>query len=234
MTDCFRSIFLLLLFCGCAPVGPQPPEHLHGCGDGPACGSAFPRGRWQFVHLIDFRLPAGGGSTVIGITVLDGRALKCALTTTEGMTLFEATDNDGITVIHALPPFDQPGFAQGLMADVRALFLRPPGSPACGTFGSEPGCRFRDGDMITDVVLGDDGCHQITSWTAAGQPARTITTRDCTLRHGYRLARSLVLKSGEKGGYVLTLRLLNVQSPMDTEKPGVTDLSSPLRNNVLN
>ena len=216
----FRPIVLLLLLCGCAPVGPQPLDHIHGCGDGSACGSAFPHGRWQFVHLIDFRLPGGSGGTVIGITVLDGTSLKCALTTTEGMTLFEATDNGELTIIHALPPFDKPGFAQGLMADVRALFIRPPGSPACGTFGSESGCRFGDGERTTDVALGDDGCHQITSWTAAGLPTRTISTHDCTLRHGYRLVRSLVLKAWGKSGYVLTLRLINVQSPMDTENQG--------------
>ena len=211
MKGCFRTIFLLLLLCGCTPIGPQPLEHLHGCGDGPACGSAFPHGRWQFVHLIEFRLPGGGGGTVIGITVLDGTALKCALTTTEGMTLFEATDNGGLTIIHALPPFDKPGFAEGLMADVRALFMRPPGSPSCGMFGSEPGCRFRNRDRTTDVVLKDDGCRQITTWTAAGMVARTITTYDCTLRHGYRLARSLVLKSKGKSDYVLKMKLLRAQ-----------------------
>ncbi len=86
--------------------------------------------------------------------------------------------------------------------------------------GSEPGCRFGDGERTTDVVLRDDGCHQITSWTAAGMVDRTITTHDCTLRHGYRLARSLVLKAWGKSGYVLTLRLINVQSPMDTENQG--------------
>ncbi len=223
MKGCFRSIPLLLLLFGCAPVGPQALDHLHACGDGPACASAFPRGTWQFVHLIDFRLPGGSGGTVIGITVLDGTTLKCALTTTEGVTLFEATDNGELTIIHALPPFDKPGFAEGMMADVRTLFMRPPGSPSCGMFGSEPGCRFRNRDRTTDVVLKDDGCRQITTWTA-GMPNRTITTHDCSLRHGYRLARSLVLKSWKQGGYMLTLRLISVHSPMDTKKPEVTDV----------
>ncbi len=211
MKGCFLSIFLLLLLSGCAPVGPQTLEHPHACGDGPACVSAFPWGTWQFVHLIEFRLPGGGGGTVIGITVLDGTALKCALTTTEGMTLFEATDNGGLSIIHALPPFDRPGFAQGLMADVRTLFMRPPGSPSCGMFDSEPGCRFRYRAGTTDVVLSADGCRQITTWTAAGMVARTITTHDCTLRHGYRLARSLILKAWGKGGYVLKMKLLRAQ-----------------------
>ena len=211
MKGCFLSIFLLLLLCGCAPVGPQPLDHIHGCGDGSACGSAFPRGRWQFVHLIEFRLPDGGGGTVVGITVLDGTAFKCALTTTEGMTLFEATDNGKLTVLHALPPFDQPGFAQGLMADVRAIFLRPPGSLSCGMAGSVPGCRFRDRDRTVDVALGDDGCRQIISRTGAGVVTRTITTSNCTLRHGFRLARCLVLKSREKGGYVLKMKLLDAR-----------------------
>jgi len=145
-----RSVLLLLLLCGCAPAGLLSLDQPHTCTDEPNCASAFPQGKWQFVHLIEFRLPDGTGSTVIGITVLDGTAIKCALTTTEGMTLFQATDNGRLKIIHALPPFDKPGFAAGLMGDVRAILLRPPGTPRCGLFDNKPGCRFQDENTTTE------------------------------------------------------------------------------------
>ncbi len=205
-----RSVLLLLLLCGCAPAGPPRLQPV-ACSDRLACAAAWPEGRRQFVHLIEFRLPDGTGSTVIGITILDGRTIKCALTTTEGMTLFQATDNGRLRIIHALPPFDKPGFAAGLMGDVRAIFLRPPGTPRCGLFDNKPGCRFQDEHSTTDVVLTKDGCPQITTWTASGRPTRTITARDCSLSHGYRLGQTLVLRAPGAGGYMLTMTLLNAE-----------------------
>jgi len=205
------SALLLFILCSCAVSGPPVLDDSRACSDSRDCASAFPRGSWQFVHLIEFSLADGSGGTVIGVTVLDGQTIKCALTTTEGMTLFEAESAGSLKVLRAVPPFDRPGFARGLLADVRTIFVRPQGLPSCGMFGREPGCRFRYRDGTTDVVLSADGCLQINTWTAAGLPVRIITTHDCTLRQGYRLARSLILKAPGKGGYILKMKLLRAQ-----------------------
>ena len=70
----------------------------------------------------------GPVSTVIGVTSLAGDEISCALMTVEGLTLFAAVFKTGAEpeVRRAVPPFDRPGFARGLMADVRTIFVQPP------------------------------------------------------------------------------------------------------------
>ncbi len=50
----------------------------------------FPKGRWQFVHSIDFTMGDGAGATVVGVITLNEKDIECALFTLEGLTLFEA------------------------------------------------------------------------------------------------------------------------------------------------
>ncbi|HHB75225.1 MAG TPA: hypothetical protein ENK84_01595 [Desulfobulbus sp.] len=205
----------MLVLCACTASGPPGLDDPRACADSRNCASAFPRGSWQFVHLIEFSLADGAGGTVIGVTVLDGQTIKCALTTTEGMTLFEAESAGSLKVLRAVSPFDKPGFAQGLLADVRTIFVRPQAAPLCGMLDEgQSVCRYRNKSGITDVMSTEDGCPRITTWTAAGLPDRTITAHDCSLNHGYQLARSLVLQAVGKGGYILKMKLLRAQQGM--------------------
>ena len=99
-----------------------------------SCAAVFPQGKWQFAHAIDFAMRDGSGTPVIGVTSLTGNDIDCALITVEGLTLFEAAfHHDGsIEVRRAVPPFDGPDFAKGMIADIRAIFQPPTGSMRMG------------------------------------------------------------------------------------------------------
>ncbi len=152
---------------------------------------------------------------MIGVTVLNGRTVKCALTSTEGMTLFEARADNTVEVLHAVPPFDKPGFAKGLLNDVRAIFLRPPGTPVCGTLADgRRTCRFRQQDgKLTDILPDPDAgkCFRIITWSADHRQTRIITAKDCRLQNEYRQARSLTLNSPGTKGYTLKMSLLQAE-----------------------
>ncbi len=210
-------LFLLALLpalCSCSIPGP-PRLAVGSCVDLADCESIYPQGHWQFVHLIEFQLPNGTGGTVIGITVIEGNAVQCALTTTEGMTLFEAEDGDTLKILQAVPPFDKPGFAEGLMADVRAIFLQPPGAPVCGALADERRtCRFRQQDgKLTDILPEPDArkCFRIITWSADHRQTRIITAKDCRQQDGYRQARSLTLNSSGIKNYTLKMSLINAE-----------------------
>lgn len=217
---------LLPLLCTCSLPGP-PRLVVGSCVDVPDCESIYPQGHWQFVHLIEFKLPNGATGTVIGVTVLNDGSVQSALTTTEGMTLFAADSASGrLKVLQAVPPFDKPGFAKGLMADVRTIFVRPkPVVTTCGLLdGQQPCCRLQDKDgRLTDILPDSKGCWRITS-RPAGQDGkiRSITASNCTERQGYRLARSMTMTTSGKHGYTLKMRLISAEkenrSIEETEK----------------
>ncbi|RUM40079.1 MAG: hypothetical protein DSY80_10830, partial [Desulfocapsa sp.] len=91
------------------------------------CTQAFTSRDWQFVHSITFTTDNGRGSTLIGVTVLQAGNLRTVLMGVEGLVLFEAEQqpNGKPVVRKAMPPFNKMGFAEGLMADVRTLFVEP-------------------------------------------------------------------------------------------------------------
>lgn len=180
------------------------------------CAQAFPPGRWQFVHSIDFTMAGGRGGSVIGVTVLDGKILKCALITIEGLTLFEARMKDKPAVLRDLPPFDKPGFAENLMADVQVMFIRPgveDNDIQYGYFGdNRAGCRFISaGDRVTDIIPLKDGCWRIYTHAGAQGQGRAIIARSCTLHDGYRLPHELELQVSGPRGYTLKMTLISAE-----------------------
>ncbi len=206
---------LLPVLCSCSISSPPRPAP-GSCSDFPACASVYPQGHWQFVHLIEFKLPNGTGGTVIGVTVIDDGSVQCALTTTEGMTLFAAdAENGRLTVLQAVPPFDRPGFAKGLMADVRTIFVRPkPVMTTCGLLdGNQPCCRLQDNDgSLTDILPDKNGCWKIHARPAGhGGKIRSIVASNCTMRQGYRLARSMTMTTSGQLGYTLKMRLISAE-----------------------
>ena len=141
----------LLLFLGCVPMtkttlGPGSPEDLT------ACTNIFPVGPWESVHKIEAVITGGVSSSLLGVTRgdPDKRRLHNLLLTPEGFILFEGLlGEDGMAIQKAVPPFDSPVFAGGLMEDVKTLFLPPPGKP-------ERWGRTADGTRIC-VWEGPDG-----------------------------------------------------------------------------
>jgi hypothetical protein len=119
------------------------------------------------VHTIAAELPGQQTRTVIGISVVfpARRSVQAVLMTIEGLVLFNAVyTTQALDVRRALPPFDSPAFALGLMQDVQLLFLSPAAASAeSGRLASDgPGCRFERKDgRIVDVVPAADGGWQL-------------------------------------------------------------------------
>ncbi len=206
-------IAAVLLF-GCAERGSDLPRLPALAGEFPAeeCSGLFGAGGRQFVHSIDFSMDRGYGTTVVGITTLEPAGIRCALLSVEGFTLFEAAfDRDqGLSVLRAVPPFDAPHFAKGLIADIQAIFLAPPGEMRPGLAeNGERICRFTAADgEISDVILADEGCPQIRTYTRDGLLQRVITGRDCRWSDAGLIPRYLELRSYGRSGYTLKMTLL--------------------------
>ena len=62
---------------------------------------------------------------MLGVVSLDPEAntVECALLSIEGLRLFEAHDDGTLTTRRALPPFDRPALANGMMQDIRLIFF---------------------------------------------------------------------------------------------------------------
>ncbi|GBE11968.1 hypothetical protein BMS3Bbin14_02201 [bacterium BMS3Bbin14] len=212
---------LLFLLTSCAAEKPrqlpkfisEPPQSLHQ-EQRKVCESVYPEGRWQFVHSVEFTMADGAGSTVIGVTVLDGNEISCALMTIEGFTLFEARYTGRLKVIRAVPPFDKPAFAAGLMNDVRAIFVRPAGKDVrYGRLRENPHCcRIIAADgRVTDIMPSANGCWRINTYNNELIKTRTIVARSCRTADAYRIPGELELTVPGPAGYTLKMTLLSAE-----------------------
>ena len=180
------------------------------------CESVFPQGRWQFIHAIDFSMQDGSGSTVIGVTTLTADSIACALTTVEGFTLFEAVyhEGKGLEVQRAVPPFDKPAFAEGLIEDVRTIFLAPSSTNMRlgHLVGSTPVCRYAGADgRITDILPGDAGW-QIQTYTADQTLNRSIVGRSCRTEGNILIPEHLELRGFGQTNYTLEMTLIHAEN----------------------
>lgn len=225
-----KPVFLLfLLFCltACAPgMQPRMPELTAGPGTekNPACEAIFPSGNWQFVHAIDFSMQDGSGGTVIGVTSLSRHQIACALMTVEGLTLFEAVyrEGAGIEVHRAVAPFDKPAFAEGLMADVRTIFLPPVANHIqYGRQGDNTEvCRYHGIDgRTTDILPGTGDGWQIRTYTAESVMDRSIVARSCRKMENATIPEHLELKGFKNSGYTLKMTLLHAEKPIGKPLP---------------
>jgi len=212
----FRLVVILFFLTACAAEQPIRLPDLVTTQDQQgkqACEQFFPAGKWQFVHSIDFTMRNGAGSTVIGVTTLTGTAIESALITIEGLTLFEAVyhEDNSFEIRRAVPPFDKPGFAQGLMSDVRAIFQLPPGSNTqIGHLTDKiPVCRYIAANgKVTDILVTED-CLQINNYTPDLVLARSISGRSCRKQGSLLLPEHLELKTFAPTGYTLKMTLIS-------------------------
>lgn len=215
------ALLLALTFslAACAAERPRPLPTLTAGQAMPAtgeCEAIFPRGEWQFVHSIDFSLRTGAGGTVIGVTSLTGDAIACALVTVEGLTLFEAVlhENGRLDIRRAVPPFDKPAFAQGLLEDVRAIFRAPRASGILSgqIMDNVPACRYAGVDgRITDVLRPPDGCWQIRIHGPDQAMERAIAGSSCREMAGSLIAGHLELEGFGPAGYTLKMTLIQAE-----------------------
>jgi len=209
-------LILLLGLTGCAAPHPLP-ELIAGAGEDRWCEAVFPQGRWEFVHTIDFSMADGSGTTVLGVTSLAGEEIACALMTVEGFTLFEAVyrRKEGLEVRRAVPPFDNPAFAAGLMADVRTIFYAPfPAKVQYGrAAGQSPTCRYAGVDgRITDILPARDGCWQIRTYGADQGLIRSVAGRSCRKEGESLIPGYLELKGFGPMSYTLKMTLIQAEN----------------------
>jgi hypothetical protein len=181
------------------------------------CEAVYPQGRWQFIHSIDFSMQDGSGGTVIGVTSLAGDEITCVLMTIEGFTLFEAAyqEGKGLAVKRAVPPFDKPAFAEGLMRDVRMIFLAP--SVQTMRYGrtadNAPICRYTGIDgRILDILPATDDCWQIRTYTSALVMDRSIVGRSCQKMGDSLIPEHLELRGFGQAGYTLKMTLIHAEN----------------------
>lgn len=206
----------LIFLVACATEKPLRLPDLSGTQNPQgqqACAKFFPLGKWQFVHSIVFTMKNGISSTVIGVTTLTKREIACALITVEGLTLFEAAyhNDNSVEIGRAVPPFDNLGFAEGLIGDVRAIFQPPTASDVqIGHLADEtPICRYTAADgKVTDVEAAGD-CLQITSYSADLILDRSIVGGSCTNNRSILIPKYITLKTFGRTGYTLQMTLIN-------------------------
>ena len=148
-----------------------------------ACATIFPLGKWQFVHSIEFTMKDGAGPPLIGVTTIDGNTIGCALVTVEGLTLFEAVyqGKESVVVRRALPPFDKPEFAAGLISDIRAIFQPPTAKAMLGQLAGETTvCRYKEANgAVIDIELTAEDCRQTREYSSDSLLHRSIIGRSC-------------------------------------------------------
>ncbi len=182
-----------------------------------SCENVFFKGQYQFVHSIVFQMAQGHGATVIGVTVLDGDTLKTGLMSVEGFVLFEAVLNGDkqLEVSRALPPFDTPEFASGLMRDVQIIFHAPTDTnPRIGKLADGASvCRYlADKDQIIDVILHADGLSSIKSYDAAHTIRRSIALGPRIAVNGEMIPETLQLTAHGSQGYTLQMTLISAEN----------------------
>jgi hypothetical protein len=215
-------IFLLVVFaslCSCSAPRPMLPDLAAGASRGSesrSCGRLWPSGDWQFVHSITFQFDGAQPTTVLGVTVFSAGEGRCVLTTLEGLTLFEARWRDeGVPQIkRALPPFDKPPLAAGLLRDVKMIFTVPGVQGKQGLAADHNAvCRYAAGDLagdVTDVVWRQDNCWTINRY-AEGRLTKRVVAGDCSRRDDGLLPRTLRLEAFGNGTYLLTMTLLSAE-----------------------
>lgn len=189
-----------------APGGPPPP------GLAEQCGAAFPQGKWQVLHSIRAEMPGGRHFMALGLTVFSSgpRTSRSVIMTFEGFVVFDG-EYDGRLIVHrALPPFDSPHFAGGLMEDIRLIFFEPQGPVvAAGKLDSgASACRREtpDGGSV-DLARTRDGQWELRRYDSAGRLTRTVSPLAAAGK-GDGFPETVALTAFGDQGYQLVLTLV--------------------------
>jgi len=180
-----------------------------------ACENVFPDGKWQFAHDIEANLPGGRDARLIGVTEVSNhpKRIHAVMMTIEGLVLFDALEDDKLTINRSVAPFDSIGFAKGLMEDIRFIFLKPDGAPM-GAGITENGfevCRYRvSDDAVIDVMVRPDRMFEIRQYGNE----RLIRKVVAELNPGSG-PEKITFTAQEPAGYRLNLRLISAEQITD-------------------
>ncbi len=193
-----------------AELSPEQKETIRQ-----SCARLFVAGDWQLVHSITFNLDSGHGATVLGVTVLDGAIVKTALMTVEGFVLFEAElDGAGqLEVAKALPPFDNINFAEGLMRDVKTIFLEPAAVPVVAALGLEgAGCRYDvAGEGAIDLIPTPGGSFVMHVYDREFTETLSIDLDSFAGQQSGMFPEKILLRAPGMRGYTLKMTVISAE-----------------------
>jgi hypothetical protein len=190
---------------------PAAPER---CAD---CTTPFLHRKWELVHYIEAALPGNRQGFLTGVTVISPatRRIECAMMTLEGFVLFSARYDRELIVDRAVSPFDKREFAEGIMEDIRLIFLQPEGPFVRSGLLADgsPSCRYENpGGGFTDVILFPDGSWEIRRYGKNLRLTRTVRA-SCPEAAGptalQALPASLELEAYGPLGYGLSMNLVS-------------------------
>lgn len=205
----FPCVFAAMLLTACAG-----PRSIRPVAVNPElCRLPFFDKSHRYIYALEAELPGGMRMTVLGITVVDYEAdtLQAAIMTLEGLVLFDATDKDGDIQVHrSLSPFDRPRFADGLMSDVRFIFMLPVGPPqATGMVDDGSSlCRYQDtSGMTLDVVVHPVKGRVVEQYSRFGKKLRSL--KFCTMQNG--IPGNLEFEAFSLKSYSLHMKLISTE-----------------------
>jgi hypothetical protein len=174
-------IALVLIACHSLPE--IAPDKQDPAGIAITCREAFPRQPWRMVHTIKTDFPGQRKGVMMGVVALvpEAKTVECALLSIEGLRLFEAHDDGTLTIRRALPPFDRPALAEGMMRDIRLLFF-PPEGPLLLTGrmpSGDPGCRYALADGYEDITRKPTGDILIQRYDQRNRLTRRVDITRC-------------------------------------------------------
>ncbi|MFZ0614354.1 MAG: hypothetical protein WAM73_19075 [Desulfobacterales bacterium] len=201
----------MLLFFSCARLPAIVPSAEPAAATA-ACAHVFPAGKWQLLHLIEADLPGGRRGVMTGLTILSSRlrSHRSVIMSVEGLVVFDAEVDRKLTIHRALPPFDAPGFAEGLMEDIRLIFFAPAGPPAeCGTLGDGSAvCRYHDsGGGRVDIVSRAAGACEVRRYDRKQRLVRIVKIPVGLPDEGW-MPKTLELTARGQQRYKLVMTLL--------------------------
>jgi hypothetical protein len=173
---------LLLLLLSCAhlpPISPMDGASSSGISKALESRCIFPEGEWQFLHSIRAEMPGGRNFMMMGLTLMSSRlqTRRSVIMTIEGFVIFDGEYDRQVIVHRALPPFDSPHFAGGLMEDIRLIFFEPDAPVvAFGELANGSAVRRHqtpDGTIV-DIEALPGGDWQIRRYSPSHSLTRTV------------------------------------------------------------
>lgn len=180
------------------------------------CAEPFIKTPTQLIHSLEVTLPGEHFTHVIGIINLYPvkRGLEIVVMSIEGLVLFNADYiNEEIRVLKRSGPFESNDFVEGLLHDVRLIFLYPDDSliQKGMTGNGDLTCRFQTEDRgWLDVVIKPDENWEIRQYDAEKEPVVTVLSRNDKEHQTKNQAvpEIMVLESNGMLRYKITMRLL--------------------------
>ncbi len=177
------------------------------------CELLYVAEKTQFIHSIEAVMPGNSKHLMTGITSVypAEEKLESVLLTIEGLVLFHAVyDKEGIHILRAVPPFDSKGFAEGLLEDIRLIFLEPDGTfiESGRLKNKRTICRYkRKDDYVVDIEI-DQANWKIVLFDSRFNRQRTVSKPAIS----QNFSNSIHLQSHGMIEYSLRLKLIRAES----------------------